>query len=172
MLSKLVAFSVRFRGVVLALALLMLGYGAYKLANASLDIFPEFAPKQVIIQTESQGLTAEQVEILVTQPRENGLGGLPDVEFVRSASTPGLSVVIITFKDSSDTFINRQLVAERLSSVQQAMPTGITPLMVPLESSSGTIMTIGLTSDTNDLMELRALVDYTLSPRLLTVPCG
>lgn len=170
MLSKLVAFSVRFRGVVLALALLMLGYGAYKLANASLDIFPEFAPKQVIIQTESQGLTAEQVEILVTQPLENGLGGLPDVEFVRSASTPGLSVVIITFKDSSDTFINRQLVAERLSSVQQAMPTGITPLMVPLESSSGTIMTIGLTSDTNDLMELRALVDYTLSPRLLTVP--
>lgn len=170
MLSKLVAFSVRFRGVVLAMAMLMLAYGVYKLSNASLDIFPEFAPKQVIIQTESQGLTAEQVEILVTQPLENGLGGLPDVEFVRSMSMPSLSVVTITFKDSSDTFINRQLVSERLVSVQSAMPAGITPLMVPLESSSGTIMTIGLTSETHDLMSLRALVDYTLSPRLLTVP--
>ena len=86
MLSNLVAFSVRFRGVVVALAILLMGYGIYKIANSSLDIFPEFAPKQVIIQTEAQGLTAEQVEVLVTQPLENALGGLVGTESIRSQS--------------------------------------------------------------------------------------
>lgn len=170
MLSKVVAFSVRFRGVVVALALLLMGYGMYKIANASLDIFPEFAPKQVIIQTEAQGLTAEQVEILVTQPLENALGGLVGTESIRSQSIPSLSVVILTFYDSTDIYLDRQLVSERLLGLSDALPEGIGPaLMVPLESSSGTIMTIGLSSDEHDLMTLRALVDWTLSPRLLSV---
>lgn len=170
MLSKVVAFSVRFRGVVVALALLLMGYGMYKLVNSSLDIFPEFAPKQVIIQTEAQGLTAEQVEILVTQPLENALGGLVGTESIRSQSIPSLSVVILTFYDSTDIYLDRQLVSERLLGLDAALPEDIgPPLMVPLESSSGTIMTIGLSSDKHDLMKLRALVDWTLSPRLLSV---
>ena len=170
MLAKVVDFSVRFRGVVVALAILLLGYGIYKLSNASLDIFPEFAPKQVIIQTEAQGLTAEQVEVLVTQPLENALGGLVGTESIRSQSIPSLSVVILTFYDSTDIYLDRQLVSERLLGLMGALPDNIgPPLMVPLESSSGTIMTIGLSSDQHDLMELRALVDWTLSPRLLSV---
>ncbi|RKZ77823.1 MAG: AcrB/AcrD/AcrF family protein, partial [Gammaproteobacteria bacterium] len=170
MLSKVVAFSVRFRGVVVALAILLMGYGIYKLSNASLDIFPEFAPKQVIIQTEAQGLTAEQVEVLVTQPLENALGGLMGTESIRSQSIPSLSVVILTFYDSTDIYLDRQLVSERLLGLNDALPENIgPPLMVPLESSSGTIMTIGLSSDKHDLMALRALVDWTLSPRLLSV---
>ncbi len=170
MLSHVVAFSVRFRGVVVALAILLLGYGIYKLSSSSLDIFPEFAPKQVIIQTEAQGLTAEQVEVLVTQPLENALGGLVGTESIRSQSIPGLSVVILTFYDSTDIYLDRQLVSERLLGLSNALPNNIgPPLMVPLESSSGTIMTIGLSSDTHDLMALRALVDWTLSPRLLSV---
>ena len=170
MLSKVVAFSVRFRGVVVALAILLMGYGIYKLSNTSLDIFPEFAPKQVIIQTEAQGLTAEQVEVLVTQPLENALGGLMGTESIRSQSIPSLSVVILTFYDSTDIYLDRQLVSERLLSLNDALPENIgPPLMVPLESSSGTIMTIGLSSDKHDLMALRALVDWTLSPRLLSV---
>ena len=170
MLSNLVAFSVRFRGVVVALAILLMGYGIYKISNSSLDIFPEFAPKQVIIQTEAQGLTAEQVEVLVTQPLENALGGLVGTESIRSQSIPSLSVVILTFYDRTDIYLDRQLVSERLLGLSDALPAGVSPpLMVPLESSSGTIMTIGLSSDTHDLMELRALVDWTLSPRLLSV---
>jgi CzcA family heavy metal efflux pump len=156
--------------VVVALALLLLGYGFYKLYHSSLDIFPEFAPKQVIIQTEAQGLTAEQVEVLVTQPLENALGGLVGTESIRSQSIPGLSVVILTFYDSTDIYLNRQLVSERLLSLSEVLPEGIGPaLMVPLESSSGTIMTIGLSSEQHDLMTLRSLVDWTLSPRLLAV---
>ncbi|MDH5358811.1 MAG: efflux RND transporter permease subunit, partial [Gammaproteobacteria bacterium] len=159
-----------FRGVIVALAILLMGYGIYKIANSSLDIFPEFAPKQVIIQTEAQGLTAEQVEVQVTQPLENALGGLVGTESIRSQSIPGLSVVILTFYDSTDIYLDRQLVSERLLGVNNALPENIgPPLMVPLESSSGTIMTIGLTSDKHDLMTLRALVDWTLSPRLLSV---
>ncbi len=170
MLSHIVAFSVRFRGVVVALAMLLLGYGVYTVSNSSLDIFPEFAPKQVIIQTESQGLTAEQVEVLVTQPLENALGGLVGIESIRSQSIPGLSVVTLTFYDSTDIYLDRQLVSERLLGLNNALPESVgPPLMVPLESSSGTIMTIGLTSDKHDLMALRALVDWTLSPRLLSV---
>lgn len=170
MLSKVVAFSVRFRGVVVALAILLMGYGIYKLSSASLDIFPEFAPKQVIIQTEAQGLTAEQVEVLVTQPLENSLGGLVGTESIRSQSIPGLSVVILTFYDSTNIYLDRQLVSERLLGLNNELPENIgPPLMVPLESSSGTIMTIGLSSDKHDLMALRALVDWTLSPRLLSV---
>ncbi|MDF1587604.1 MAG: efflux RND transporter permease subunit [Gammaproteobacteria bacterium] len=170
MLSHVVAFSVRFRGVVVALSVLLLSYGIYKLSNSSLDIFPEFAPKQVIIQTEAQGLTAEQVEVLVTQPLENALGGLVGTESIRSQSIPGLSVVILTFYDSTDIYLDRQLVSERLLGLNNALPDSVgPPLMVPLESSSGTIMTIGLSSDKHDLMSLRALVDWTLSPRLLSV---
>lgn len=170
MLSKVVAFSVRFRGIVVALAVLLLGYGIYKLSNSSLDIFPEFAPKQVIIQTEARGLTAEQVEVLVTQPLENALGGLVGMESIRSQSIPSLSVLILTFYDSTDIYLDRQLVSERLLGLQAALPESVgPPLMVPLESSSGTIMTIGLSSDEHDLMKLRSLVDWTLSPRLLSV---
>jgi CzcA family heavy metal efflux pump len=168
MLAKLVDFSVRFRGVVVALAILLLGYGFYKLFNASLDIFPEFAPKQVIIQTEAQGLTAEQVEVLVTQPIENALGGLDGTQFVRSQSMPSLSVVTLTFYDSTDIYLNRQLVSERLMNI--ALPEHVGPaLMVPLESSSGTVMTIGLSSDEHDLMYLRSIVDWSLGPRILSV---
>lgn len=170
MLSHIVGFSVRFRGIVVALAILLMGYGLYKLSNASLDIFPEFAPKQVIIQTEAQGLTAEQVEVLVTQPLENALGGLVGTESIRSQSIPSLSVVILTFYDSTDIYLDRQLVSERLLGLGDSFPESVSaPLMVPLESSSGTIMTIGLSSDEHDLMALRALVDWTLSPRLLRV---
>nr|WP_320165510.1 efflux RND transporter permease subunit [uncultured Methylophaga sp.] len=170
MLSKVVAFSVRFRGVVVALASMLLIYGVYKLSNSSLDIFPEFAPKQVIIQTEAQGLTAEQVEVLVTQPLENALGGLVGMESIRSQSIPSLSVLTLTFYDNTDIYLDRQLVSERLLGLKEVLPAGVgAPLMVPLESSSGTIMTIGLTSDSQDLMTLRSLVDWTLAPRLLSV---
>jgi len=171
MLAALVRFSVRFRGVVLSLAVLLMGYGVYDLSRAGLDIFPEFSPKLVIIQTEAPGLSAEQVEILVTQPVENAASGLVGLDYVRSESIQGLSVVTAIFDDDTDRYLNRQQVAERLAAVTGRLPPGAgPPVVVPLASSSATILTMGVTSPSRNLMDLRAIVDYTIVPRVMSVP--
>ncbi len=170
MLSYSIRFSIRFYGIVIALALLVLIYGSYRFTTAGLDIFPEFAPKRVIIQTESPGLSSEQVELLVTRQIEVSISGLIGLESVRSESIQGLSIVTATFNENSDIYRNRQLINERLTGLASHIPTGITPLVIPLSSSSATVLTIGLNSDSKDLMALRSLVDWTIVPRLLTVP--
>lgn len=171
MLAALVRFSLRFRGVVVALAILLLGYGAYDLQRAGLDIFPEFSPNLVIIQTESVGLSAEEVELLVSQPIESALGGLIGLESVRSESIQGLSIVTVVFQEGSDVYRNRQLVSERLAGLAGSLPEGVaTPVAVPLSSSSATILTIGVRNADDDLMALRDLVDWTIKPRILSVP--
>ncbi|MFA5923167.1 MAG: efflux RND transporter permease subunit [Methylococcaceae bacterium] len=170
MLASLVRFSIRFYGIVIALAVLILLYGSYRFTTAGLDIFPEFAPKRVIIQTESPGLSAEQVEVLVTRQIEMSISGLAGLESVRSESIQGLSIITATFIEKSDVYRNRQLISERLASLPAQLPLGITPVAIPLSSSSATVLTIGLSSDTKDLMALRSLVDWTIVPRLLAVP--
>jgi CzcA family heavy metal efflux pump len=169
MLSTLVRFSIRFYGIVIALAVLILLVGGYRFINAGLDIFPEFSPKQVIIQTESAGLAAEQVEVLVTQQIETAIGGLVGLKAVRSESIQGLSIVTAIFAENSNIYLNRQLISERLANVAVKLPQGITPIVIPLSSSSATVLTIGLSSDSVDMMTLRSLVDWTLVPRLLAV---
>jgi CzcA family heavy metal efflux pump len=171
MLSLLVRFSIRFYGVVIALALLLLCYGSYRFSTAGLDIFPEFSPKQVIIQTEASGLSAEQVEILVTHKIEAQLSGVIGLKTIRSESIQGLSIVTTIFDEHSDVYRNRQLVNERLASLATQLPAGVAaPVPVPMSSSSATVLTLGLSSDSKSLMELRSLVDWTLVPRLLAVP--
>lgn len=171
MLAAIVRFSIRFRGVVIALAFLLMAYGVYEIPRAGLDIFPEFSPKLVIIQTESPGLSAEQVEILVTQQIENALGGLINLDHMRSESIQGLSIVTVVFEERSDVYRNRQLVAERLAGISSRLPEGVhQPVIVPLASSSATVLTIGIASDTHNLMELREMADWTIVPRLLSVP--
>ncbi|WP_347986180.1 efflux RND transporter permease subunit [Methylomonas sp. AM2-LC] len=171
MLALIVRFSIRFSGLVVVLAVLLLAYGSYRFAGAGLDIFPEFAPKQVIIQTEAPGLAAEQVEVLVTQQIETALGGLIGLSSLRSQSIQGLSIVTAIFAEHSDVYRNRQLVSERLTSINQRLPVGIgMPVALPLASSSATVLTIGMHSDQNSLMDLRTLVDWTLAPRLLAIP--
>src|SRR5262245_1408516 len=171
MLAAIVAFSIRFRGVIASLATALLIYGVYDLMRAGLDIFPEFSPKLVIVQTEAPGLYAEQVEQLVTRPIENAVGGIIGLEYVRSESIQGLSIVTAVFDDDTDIYRNRQLVTERLADAAGELPPGTgPPLAVPLSSSSATILTVGLTSQTHNLMELRTLVDWTIVPRILSVP--
>ena len=171
MLAAIVRFSIRFRGVIIALALLLLAYGTYQLSRAGLDIFPEFSPKLVIIQTESPGLSSEQVEILVSQQIENAIGGLINLNYVRSESIQGLSIVTVVFDEDSDVYRNRQLVAERLAGIMNKLPEGVEqPVIVPLASSSATILTIGITSEERSLMDLREIADWTVVPRLLSVP--
>jgi Cu/Ag efflux pump CusA len=163
LLGSVVRFAVRFRGVVVALAVLLVAYGAFVLSEARYDVFPEFAPPQVVIQTEAAGLAPEQVEMLVTQPLENALNGAAGVESLRSTSIEGLSVVTIVFDPESDIVRDRQVVAERLAEVAAQLPTGVkTPALAPLTSSTSTVLIVGFTSQARSLMELRTLADWTL----------
>ena len=170
--AALIRFSIRFRGVVVALACIMLGYGTYILLQRSkFDVFPEFAPPQVTIQTEAPGLSPEQVEVLVTQPLENVVNGTPGVSSLRSASIQGLSVITVGFDPASDIYRDRQLVAERLAEEAAQLPTGVGPSTItPLTSSTSVVLVVGLTSSTHPLMELRTMADWTIRPRLLAVP--
>ena len=170
MMPAIVRFSIRFNGVIIGLASLAVLYGIYSLTRSNLDVFPEFSPTQLVIQTESPGLSAELVEALVSQPIENSIAGTVGIDMMRSQSIPGLSVVTVIFKEGTDVYRNRQVVAERLGTLTSQLPQGITPNITPLTSSASTVMGVGLTSETRSLMELRTLVDWTIRPHLLAVP--
>src|SRR5215467_14838591 len=113
MLQALVHFSLKYRGIVVVLACVLLGYGLYVANNAKLDVFPNFVQPQVVIQTESPGLSPEQVESLVTLPIETVVNGLGDMESLRSESIEGLSIITCVFKEGSDVFRARQMLAEK-----------------------------------------------------------
>src|SRR6266508_4141812 len=102
MLRALVQFSLRYRGVVIALACVVLGYGLYVAYNAKLDVFPNFVQPQVVIQSEAPGLAPEQVEVLVTRPVETTVLGLGDMESLRSESIQGLSIITAVFREGTD----------------------------------------------------------------------
>lgn len=170
MMSALVRFSIRFSGVIIALACLMVMYGIFTLTRSNLDVFPEFSPKQIVIQTESPGLSAELVESLVSQPIETSIAGTVGIKTMRSQSIPGLSIVTVIFDEKTDIYRNRQVIAERLSTLQNKLPQSITPNITPLTSSASTVLGIGVTSKTRSLTELRTIVDWTIVPHLLSIP--
>ena len=168
MLGALVRFSVRHRGIVVGLALALVVYGVNVLARAKLDVFPEFAPPQVTIQTEAPGFSAEQVEVLVTKPIEDAINGVTGIAVVRSQSIQGLSVITAVLSEGTNIYRARQSLAERLGEAQGRLPRSVAaPVISPLTSSSSTVLVIGITSKTRSLMEQRTFVDWTLRPRLL-----
>jgi CzcA family heavy metal efflux pump len=171
MLKWLVDFSLRFRGVVITLGIVVLGYGIYVASRSKLDVFPEFAPPQVVIQTEAAGLSPEQVEQLVTRPIETAVNGVAHLESIRSQSIQGLSIITAVFADRTDVFQARQMVSERLVEAASKIPQGAgPPTMAPLTSATSDVLQVGLTSDSRSLMEIRTFADWTLRPRLLAVP--
>ena len=171
MLAALIRFSLRHRGAVLSLAVLLTAYGLWSAANARLDVFPDFVPPQVTIQTEAPGFSPEQVETRVTLPIETEVLGLGAMESLRSESIQGLSILTAVFRDGTDVLVARQLLAEKLGSLSGRMPAGVkAPRMTPLTSSTMDLLKIGLVSDQQSPMELRALADWTLKPKLLAVP--
>lgn len=170
MMSALVRFSIRFSGVIIGLATLVVLYGLYSLNRSNLDVFPEFAPKQIVIQTESPGLSADLVESLVTQRIETSIAGTVGIASMRSQSIPGLSIVTIIFDEKTDVYRNRQVIAERLSTLHNKLPQGIIPNITPLTSSASTVLGFGVTSKTRSLSELRTAVDWTIVPHLMAIP--
>jgi CzcA family heavy metal efflux pump len=171
MLKHVVEFSLRFRGVILVLGVLLAGYGTFSAQQVKLDVFPEFAPPRVVIQTEAPGLSPEEVEALVTRPIEYGLNGTPELESLYSQSIQGLSVVTAVFRDSADVYRVRQMTAERLTELAGRLPTGVqTPQMGALTSSTSLALSFGLLSDQRTPMELRTFADWVVRLRLLGVP--
>jgi CzcA family heavy metal efflux pump len=171
MLTSIVRFSIRFRGVVISLACLLAGYGIFALTQSNLDVFPEFAPPTAVIQTEAPGLSSEQVEVLVTQPIENAMGGTLGLETMKSKSFQGLSLVTMTFGSSTDIYRAQQLTAQRLGPLAAEFPHGVKPpTLLPLTSSTSMAMVIGLTSPVRSQMALRNAAEWILRPHLLGLP--
>ncbi len=171
MLKTIIRFSIRFRGVIIALAFLLAGYGLYTLSQVKLDVFPSFTPPLVTLVTEAPGLSPEQVAVLVTQPIQNALSGTAGLQAMRSRSIQGLSVIALTFHNGTGIYRDRQIVAERLNTVAGQLPLGVrAPFLTPLTSATGVVQVLGLTSDTRSLMTLRTLADWLLKPQLLSIP--
>ncbi|HXI73381.1 MAG TPA: efflux RND transporter permease subunit [Verrucomicrobiae bacterium] len=170
MLRHLVELSLRSRGVVITLAVGLICYGLFVATHAKLDVFPEFVQPQATVQTEAPGLAPEQVEALVTRPVESVLNGAGNLESIRSESIQGLSVVTAVFKDGTDIYIARQVLAENLAQLAGNLPAGVkSPTMSPLTSSTMDLLKFGLVSDKLSPMELRTFADWTVKPRLLSV---
>lgn len=170
-MDAFIRWSVRHPVVVLLLATIVLALGVASLSSASFDVFPEFVPPQVSVQTEAPGLAPEQVEQLVTYPLENALLGVNGVGGVRSESIQGLSVITVTFIEGVDPYRARQLVAEQLADTARLLPATVSPPKPsPLTSSTMDLLKIGFVSDSLTPRELRDFVDWVVRPRLLGVP--
>ena len=177
MLRAIVQSSLRQPFLVLALAAAMLVIGYRNLRNAPLDVFPEFAPPLVEIQTEAPGLSTEEVESLVTVPLENSLNGTPDLKTIRSKSVLGLSSIVLIFQEGTDLMQARQLVGERLAIEASRLPVvSMPPVILSPLSSTSRVLKIGIWSDKdeqgNDVMsqmEMSELARWTIRPRLMSI---
>lgn len=160
------------RLLVIIAGLVLMGYGAFTLIQTPVDVFPDLNKPTVTVMTEAGGMAAEEVEQLITFPLETAMNGLPGVETVRSVSSAGLSFLYVTFNWDTDIFRARQLVSERLSSMEQGLPLGILPKMGPISSIMGEIMQIAIPLDPQKIspMAVREYADWVLRPRLLSIP--
>ena len=171
MLSWLVSNALRQRVLVLAIASVLVLLGVQSTRDVPLDVFPEFAPPMVEVQTEAPGLSTEEVESLVTVPLEAGVNGVPGLKTLRSKSVLGLSSVVLIFKEGSDVIRARQLVQERVTTVAPRLPTSVRPpVMLPPLSATSRAMKIGISSKTLDQMGMSEIVRWTIRPRLMAVP--
>ena len=170
MFNQIVALSLRQRPFVLVLALLLLIGGFVSLQRLPVDVFPDLNRPTVTVMTEAPGMAPEEVEQFVSFPLESALNGMPGVTRVRSVSGIGLSVIYVEFDWGTEIYRNRQLVAEKLQSAREQLPSGVGPQLGPISSIMGEILLIALSADGVDPMQLRELAEYDLRPRLLALP--
>lgn len=172
MFTWLLDFSLKNRMIVILLSAISMVYGAYTLSKMPVDVFPDLNKPTVTIMTEAGGMASEEVEQLITFPLETAMNGLPGVEAIRSVSSAGLSFIYVTFDWTVDIYRARQMVSERLSSMEGAIPDGIVSRMGPISSIMGEIMQIAIPIDESKIssMQVREYADWVLRPRLMAIP--
>ncbi len=169
-MSWLIRASLQFRVIVLMIAIGLIVVGIRTMDSIPLDVFPEFAPPLVEIQTEAPGISTEDVESLISVPIENAVNGIPFVKAVRSKSVLGLSSVRLIFANGTDLLMARQLVQERLTLAAAQLPmVARPPVILPPLSSLSRCLKIGLWSDTQNQMDMTVLTKWTIRPRLMAV---
>ncbi|QDW31258.1 efflux RND transporter permease subunit [Arthrobacter sp. KBS0702] len=170
-MAAMLRLVLQFRLLVLAVAAGILAFGLTTLPGMAVDAFPEFAPPQVEIQTEALGLSAAEVEQLITSPMEADLlNGVAWVEAIRSKSVPGLSSIQMVFKPGTDLFRARQLVSERLTQARALPNVSAAPVLMQPLSSTSRVMMIRLTSTDMSAIDMSVLARWTMKPGLLSVP--
>jgi CzcA family heavy metal efflux pump len=171
MLRSIVAASLKFRYLVVAIAAVMMVFGIVQISDNPVDVFPEFAPPRVEVQTPSLGLTAQEVESLISVPLEQAFNGIDGLDIMRSKSLPDLSSIELIFKPGTDVLHARQLVQERLATVIGTLPTwAAPPVIIPPVSTTGRFMKIGVSSDTVDIKDMSMISYWTIRSRILKVP--
>jgi CzcA family heavy metal efflux pump len=171
MLAAIVRSSLAHPRIVTAASVLIAVLGAAALVGARFDVFPDFAPPHVLVQTETPGLDATQVEALVTRPLEGLLAGTENVRTVRSTSSQGLSAIRVIFERGGDPYRQRQVVTERLAEANGLLPSGVSPPQLsPLSSSMEYLVHFGFTSETLSPLDLRDLIEWVVKPQILAVP--
>jgi CzcA family heavy metal efflux pump len=171
MIRWIVGTSLRFRYIVVAISAAMLFFGIRRISDMPVDVFPEFAPERAEIQTICLGLSAQEVEALVTVPLEQELNGVAGLDLLRSKSVSDLSSIELWFKPGTDILLARQLVQERLATVISNLPTwAAPPVLMPPVSVTGRFMKIGLSSKTIPLTDMSMIAYWTIRARLLRVP--
>ncbi|MCI0832292.1 MAG: efflux RND transporter permease subunit [Chloroflexi bacterium] len=169
MIRWVIGSSLKLPFIVIALAAAMMYFGLAQLRDMPVDVFPEFAPPRVELQTEAPGLSTVETEEILTITLEQALAGTPGLDVLRSKTVPGLSSIELIFKPGTDIWLARQLVQERLNTVDLPTAVGV-PIMLPPLSSTSRALFIGLSSDELSLIELSDLVFWKIRPRLLRVP--
>ena len=168
MLNRIIKLSLRNRLVVLLGAVLLLIAGLYTAKNTDVDVFPDLNAPTVVVMTEANGMSSEEVERLVTFPIETAVNGATGVRRVRSSSTTGFSVVWVEFDWGTDIYRARQIVSEKTAVVEEMLPDGVgSPTLGPQSSILGELMFVSLTADSTSLQDLRTIADWTVRPRLL-----
>ena len=172
MLQRLIAFSLNNAALVLVLSALVVAFAAYQVPRMPVDVFPELNAPTVVVMSEARGFSADEVEQYVTFNIESAVNGLPGVRRVRSGSAISLSIVYVEFDWGTDIFRARNMVNERLATVEERVPEGVHVEITPITGITGEIMLLSLSSPDGSVPDtaLRACAEYDLRNRLLAVP--
>lgn len=172
MFDKIIHFSLKYRLFVISVATILVVYGALTARNLPVDVLPDLNRPMVTVMTEALNLAPEEVETQVTIPLERSLSGVPGLVRLRTVSGIGLSIIFLEFDWDSDVYRQRQLVSERLLTITSELPANTVPIMTPITSIMGEIMLLGISAEKAEMtpMQLRTIAEWTIRPRLLSIP--